>query len=168
MNETDHCLLNASLLCHAADDELRQVASRYPWFSLANLLLAHRTGSQDAAVELVRSARLAAGIPLDQDAFAQQQDLTLSAIEQFLNKGEHRIVPDETTPDDDLSVLTSAKEDEDEPITEELAEIYRMQGLYIQAREVYERLCLLYPKKSVYFAEIIAKLDRQIKNNNKQ
>lgn len=167
MNETEHCLLNASLLCHAADDELRQIASRYPWFSLANLLLAHRTGSQDAAVELVRSARLAAGILLDQDAFAQQQDLTLSAIEQFLNKGEHRIVPDETTPDDDLSAF-AAQEEEDEPITEELAEIYRMQGLYIQAREVYKRLCLLYPKKSVYFAEIIAKLDRQIKNNNKQ
>lgn len=168
MVETDKYLLTGSLLCNAPDDELRKIVERYPWFSLAELLLARRTGRSDAALELIYGARLAAGIPLKQDACVQQHDPTLSAIEQFLNTGEHRIVPDETTPDDDLSARVPEQDDDEEPITEELAEIYRMQGLYNQALEAYKRLCLLYPKKSVYFAEIIAKLDRQIKNNNKQ
>ena len=45
----------------------------------------------------------------------------------------------------------------DDLLTEELAAIYLAQGLTGPAVEIYRRLSLLNPEKSVYFAEIIDK-----------
>jgi len=39
--------------------------------------------------------------------------------------------------------------------TEELASIYMDQGCFAEAVKIYGRLSLLYPEKSIYFAEII-------------
>ena len=61
-----------------------------------------------------------------------------------------------TLPGEDLS-RESVTEDPD-LISEELAEIYAKQGFYSKAREIYTRLSLLYPEKSVYFAEILTGL----------
>ena len=43
-------------------------------------------------------------------------------------------------------------------VTEELAEIYLAQGLCDEAVGIYRKLSLLYPEKSVYFAEIIGRI----------
>ena len=43
-------------------------------------------------------------------------------------------------------------------VTETLAEIYRQQELYPRAIEIYEKLILLYPEKSAYFASLIEKV----------
>ena len=70
--------------------------------------------------------------------------------------GEHRIVADEHTPD----ALPERKTDAlpaDDLLTEQLAAIYLAQGLVDRAVEIYRRLSLLNPEKSVYFAEIIEK-----------
>ena len=53
-------------------------------------------------------------------------------------------------------------DDDDEVVTEELAEIYLAQGLCDKAIAIYRKLSLLNPEKSVYFAELIGKLE----NNN--
>ena len=53
-------------------------------------------------------------------------------------------------------------DDEDDLVTEELAEIYRQQGLNDEACAIYRKLSLRNPEKSVYFAELIGKLE----NNN--
>ena len=45
--------------------------------------------------------------------------------------------------------------------TETLAEIYLEQGYYEQAKDIYSKLSLRYPEKSVYFATLIEKI-----NNN--
>ena len=50
-----------------------------------------------------------------------------------------------------------------EPASETLARIYSDQGLYDRAIAVYEKLILLYPEKSAYFAALIDKA-----NNKKQ
>ncbi|MCQ2135938.1 MAG: hypothetical protein MJY67_03385 [Bacteroidales bacterium] len=48
--------------------------------------------------------------------------------------------------------------------TETLAQIYAEQGYFEQAKEIYSKLILAYPEKSVYFAALIEKLN--IENQN--
>ncbi|MCQ2169571.1 MAG: hypothetical protein MJY51_04000 [Bacteroidales bacterium] len=47
--------------------------------------------------------------------------------------------------------------------TETLAEIYEEQGYYEQAKDIYSKLSLRYPEKSVYFASLIEKLNNKNK-----
>ncbi|MBR4827180.1 MAG: hypothetical protein IKZ91_04795 [Bacteroidales bacterium] len=44
--------------------------------------------------------------------------------------------------------------------TETLAQIYAEQGYYEEAKQIYSKLSLRYPEKSVYFAALIEKLDK--------
>lgn len=48
--------------------------------------------------------------------------------------------------------------------TETLAQIYAEQGYYERAKEIYSQLILAYPEKNVYFAALIEKLNKEIKN----
>lgn len=48
--------------------------------------------------------------------------------------------------------------------TETLAQIYAEQGYYEQAKDIYLKLILAYPEKNAYFAALIEKLNREIKN----
>lgn len=50
--------------------------------------------------------------------------------------------------------------DNDEIVTETLAEIYAKQGDIDKARRAYDQLALKYPEKSLYFAGLIKKLDQ--------
>ena len=82
-------------------------------------------------------------------------------IERFLHLDNYRIIADENAPDEEI--LTEAQlSDEDDVVSEELAEVYLSQGLRDEACAIYRKLSLLNPKKSVYFAEIIEKIE----NNN--
>ena len=63
---------------------------------------------------------------------------------------------DEHTPEE-ISGLEAGGLPSDDLLTEELAAIYLAQGLTGPAVEIYRRLSLLNPEKSVYFAEIIDK-----------
>ena len=110
-------------------------------------------------------------------------------IEKFLTGGDHKIVPKDNVPecivDDAASVVSSGKtdyitpkliksqsrieftpEDDDEFLTEELAEIYKKQELYEQSMKIYTRLKLIYPEKSVYFADILSGLEKLVEKNN--
>lgn len=63
-------------------------------------------------------------------------------------------------PEGDLRLEADLSE-EDELVSEELAEIYLAQGLKEEAKAIYRKLSLLNPEKSIYFAELIAKLEKQ-------
>ena len=51
-------------------------------------------------------------------------------------------------------------EEEFDLCTETLAQIYAEQGYLSEAKQIYSKLSLLYPEKSVYFAALIEKLDK--------
>ena len=79
-------------------------------------------------------------------------------IDKFLRADTHRIVAEEGEVTQEI-VVEAAFDEEDDMVSEELAEIYLAQGLKDMAKETYRKLSLLNPEKSVYFAEIIAKID---------
>jgi tetratricopeptide (TPR) repeat protein len=90
------------------------------------------------------------------DSTSLEDDL----IAKFINESP-KIIPNKETvsqdPDLDNPVDSSSM------VSETLAEIYLMQGLYEQSIECYNKLILLYPEKSVYFAGKI----NEIKNIKK-
>ena len=129
------------------DDQLADVLKRYPWFDTARLILQSRTTAEDPQLRLRLQI---AGWPEILLARPDTARSEADVIDRFLSREFRRIVPDPAS--------FPAGEDP-ELISEELADIYARQGLYVKAKEIYARLSLLYPEKSVYFAEIIAGLD---------
>ena len=80
-------------------------------------------------------------------------------IDKFLRTEPRRIVAEEGDATDDI--VTEAEFDEDDEfVSEELAEVYLNQGLKDMAKETYRKLSLLNPEKSVYFAGLIEKIDK--------
>lgn len=78
-------------------------------------------------------------------------------ISRFLKMDDYRIVAEDGEVE--TEVKTEADFDEDDDlVSEELAEIYAKQGLNSEAIEIYRKLSLLNPKKSAYFAAQIEKL----------
>ncbi len=112
-------------------------------------------GISDTAAELCR-------IPHVENKHIDIEKLTEitsdDIIDRFLRADNYRIVADEEGPAEEIR--TEAEFDgEDDLASEELAEVYIAQGLKDMAKETYRKLSLLNPEKSVYFAELIAKLD---------
>lgn len=152
-------------------DVLLRVLDKYEWFTTARIMLS-AYGTEDPRAELhhsVYGAPYTSLLPLDLGSEIQPQpeehkDTTEDIIDRFLTLGDYKIVPQDDMVEDYGS--QPAAEDDEDMVTEELAEIYMNQGLVEQAKEIYVRLSLLYPKKSVYFAEIIERIDRERENIN--
>ena len=79
-------------------------------------------------------------------------------IDKFLRTDTHRIVAEEGEVDSEI-VTEAELSDDDDMVSEELAEVYLAQGLKDMAIETYRKLSLLNPEKSIYFAEIISKIE---------
>ena len=79
-------------------------------------------------------------------------------IDRFLSTEHHRIVAEEGEPEAEI-VVQAEFDDEDDCVSEELAEVYLAQGLKDMAKETYRKLSLVNPEKSIYFAGLIEKID---------
>ena len=158
-------------------DPLRELMSRCEWFSAGRRVLSHLSGVADELEAVAAASRgessllhrhsavyapAPAPAPSPAPAPAPEQETSPDEIvTKFLMTGGYRIVVDESAAE--MDVLTEAAlSDEDELVSEELAEIYLSQGLRSEALSIYRKLSLLNTEKSIYFAEII---DRIEKNN---
>jgi tetratricopeptide (TPR) repeat protein len=63
-----------------------------------------------------------------------------------------------------VNMAKQSVEQDEELVSETLANIYYKQGHYKKAIRVYEKLCLLYPHKLSYFADLIQKIKTENKD----
>ncbi len=142
--------------------ELDALVGRFPWFVPARVLRERASGKADPRLAVTAPWRVESSLcvrPLDTDRLtAVSSD---DVIDRFLREEDLRIVAGEGEAVEE--VLTEARlDDEDELVSEELAEIYLAQGLRDKSVAIYRKLSLLNPEKSIYFAELIGKIE----NNN--
>lgn len=92
-----------------------------------------------------------------------KKDKNTNLIDSFLSKDFVHIAPSQsnTTINTEEVVKRSVGENDD-ILTETLAEIYVKQKLYNKAINIFEKLGLKYPEKSIYFANRIAELKELI------
>lgn len=63
-----------------------------------------------------------------------------------------------------VNMARQSVEEDDELVTETLANLYYKQGNHRKAIRAYEKLCLLYPSKMTYFATLIQKIKTELKD----
>ena len=122
-----------------AEAELDALLARCEWFDLARIVREIATGRPDPLCRL------------------SSDDI----IDRFLREEDLRIVAADGEPEEEVCT-EAVLDDDDQVVSEELAEIYLAQGLRDKAIAIYRKLSLRNPEKSVYFAELIGKLE----NNN--
>lgn len=147
--------------------DMQAALEKYEWFATAR----YASGAVDAYLLLpVAGYGVGSSSLKEISAEGLVRRSTAELIDSFLNAGDYKVVPrDDEVFDKSLleeGADASAAAEDDEFVSEDLAEIYRQQGLLEQARELYVRLSLINPKKSVYFAEIISEIDRELNSIN--
>lgn len=163
-------MVMSNIYTQYSTEQLTLTLQRYPWWSGARLELLRRAlAATDNAEERRRiiaedkeSAILAYLHPttiIEQKAIDIARLTEISTddlIERFLKRDDYRIVAEEGSAED-LSQVEI--EDDEDMVSEELAEIYLNQGLYDAAIDTYRKLSLRNSEKSIYFAELIAKIE---------
>ena len=125
-------------------EELDAILERYPWFSAAQQLKDNlEGGALRYNVDVEKIAEISEG----------------EIINRFLRKNDYRIVAEEGDVEGDVRTEADI-DDEDDIVSEELAEIYLSQGLKCEAIAIYRKLSLLNSEKSIYFAEKIAQVEK--------
>ena len=134
--------------------------SRHEWFTAARAVREHLTATTDRVLAAVAAGRCVSSLKRRQVDVQKLAAMTADdIIDRFLRHEDLRIVADETTEDKDVTTEPDIA-GEDDVVSEQLAKIYAAQGLNEQAIEIYRKLSLLNTEKSVYFAELIGKLEK--------
>ena len=144
-----------------SDEVIRSLAARCEWFAPGRILLEASSGEPDAVLSVTAPWREESSLRLRGiDVGALVRLTSEEVIDRFLREEDLRIVADEHAPEEEVRTEPDLDE-EDEVVSEELAEIYLSQGLRDKAAAIYRKLSLLNPEKSVYFAELIRKTEKQ-------
>lgn len=148
---------SAPLTDTAALDDL---LARHEWFTAGRAVREYVAATTDRVQAAVSVGRRASSLRRRQVDVQKIVSLTPDdIIDRFLLQEDLRIVADENG--EDKEVTTEAElSGEDDVVSEQLAEIYVSQGLCDRAIEIYHKLSLLNPEKSVYFAGLIDKLEK--------
>lgn len=145
-----------------SEEALERLCRRYPWFRPLRIEQQRRGGVSSAAVvSVVAPWRVESS--LVQGAVDAEQLLHLSTedlIDRFLSEENLRIVAEEGEVENEVQTEAQLSDDE-ELVSEDLAEIYLAQGLRDEAKAIYRKLSLLNPEKSVYFAELIDRIENK-------
>ncbi len=126
------------------EDRISELIARYPWFSAARAMKARMAGER---------------LRYDVDAEVIAEETEGEIIRRFLRQTDLRIVADDEALESDVRTEADI-DDEDDIVTEELAEIYLAQGLKCEAIAIYRKLSLLNSEKSIYFAEKIENIEK--------
>ena len=144
-----------------SDEVIRSLAARCEWFAPVRILLEASSGEPDAVLSVTAPWREESSLRLRGiDVGALVRLTSEEVIDRFLREEDLRIVADEHAPEEEVRTEPDLDE-EDEVVSEELAEIYLSQGLRDKAAAIYRKLSSLNPEKSVYFAELIRKTEKQ-------
>lgn len=144
-------------------EDLERVIERYPWWSGARVALLRIKGSEhynNKESQLLASLHPTSIIKTQSIDVARLTYIsTDDLIDRFLKRDDYRIVAEEGSAED-LSAVEI--EEEEDLVSEELAEIYLKQGLYSEAIDTYRKLSLVNSEKSIYFAGLIAEIESKI------
>ncbi len=140
--------------------EIDTLVARYPWFMPARALRTRLTAIADPRLELLAPWRAESALRAEAiDVEALTHLSTEDVIDRFLREEDLRIVAGEGEPEEEVRT-EAVLADEDEIVSEELAEIYLAQGLRQEAIAIYRKLSLLNSEKSIYFAELIDNIEK--------
>ena len=147
-----------------SNNDIEQIVARYPWWSAARLRLYRSKGDKTKpATQLIAMLHPAVAIARGEIDIATLTALSHDElIDKFLKLDNLRIAAEEGDAEDISEVEI---DNDDDFVSEELAEIYLNQGLYSQAIDTYRKLSLLNSEKSIYFAGLIAKIEEKLENN---
>ena len=157
--------------------QLRELIDDYPWFAAARCEYALRTGD-----DMKREGIFLISRREWRQMTSRAVEKPVPAVEKPAPKPQYYVAGGDYFTKEDFKELEESgqafdapvfspaaireapvtpieeKADIDGPYTETLAQIYAEQEFYQRAIEVYEKLILLYPEKSVYFASLIEKM----------
>ena len=140
---------------------IEQLLEQYPWWSALRLAIARKSDGkiEDPATRLIAMLHPTATLQTKEiDLEALRHVSAEDIIERFLKLDDYRIVAKDG---DDSDLATPEMEDDDELVSEEIAEIYEKQGLYAEAIATYRKLSLLNSEKSIYFARLISDIEKK-------
>ena len=123
------------------EEQILQLLEKYPWYEVARVTASGGVLRREVDVEKL----------------AEESEGEI--ISRFLRKTDYRIVAEEGEVEKDIRTEAEIDE-EDDLVSEELAEIYLLQGLKCEAIEIYRKLSLLNSEKSAYFAEKIENIEK--------
>ena len=143
---------------------LEALVNRCEWFTAARRLLAERRGESDGRCSVTDASRSAGAATLSAEdiSLLREWEAPTSSddiIDRFLGLSEYRIAADEGSEDEEVT-LEATFDDDDDMVSEELAEVYLAQGMKAEALAIYHQLSLRNTEKSIYFAEIIDKIEK--------
>ncbi len=142
-------------------NNIEQLLEQYPWWSALRLAVARNSEGEikDAATRLIAMLHPTATLRLEEIDLERLRHVSEEdIIERFLKLDDYRIVAKDG---DDSDLATPELEDDEELVSEEIAEIYEKQGLYAEAIATYRKLSLLNSEKSIYFARLISDIEKK-------